>query len=157
MSEHSTTNTPAPESVTGLAITVGSLRSDLHHHIEDNERLLNELRVLVSDETTARETAHAELTETVAELASVIEEAVTAMQEYAARNGGKSSKAGTPPATTPGTPPERNRNENNKALYARLIVWAEDHGVDAPPKPTGGLFAAGYDKVLQPWRAKVVT
>lgn len=54
-------------------------------------------------------------------------------------------------------PPARMRGEDDKALYGRLVEWAEDHDVDAPPKPTGGVFSTGYDKVLVSWREQVVT
>lgn len=157
MSEHSTTNTQAPESVTGLAITVDSLRSDLHHHIEHSERWINELGALVGEETAARETAHAELETQLAELVGVVEEAIAMMQDYVSRNGGKPAKPETQRTTNGGTPPERKRNESDKELYAWLVEWSEDHDVNAPPKPGGGMFAPGYDKALAPWRAKIAT
>lgn len=151
MSEHSnsTTNTQAPESVTGLAMTLGSLRSDLHHHIEDNARAHDEIQIRLSEAIEARESAHAELDAKVDQLAGLVQQAVETMAEYTSRNPSAPAKASTT------SPPKRATQEGNKALYVRLIAWAESKGVEAPPKPKGTEFNNAYDKRIQAWIEEV--
>lgn len=149
MSEHSTTSTQSPDGVIGLATGLGALRSDLNHHIEDQIRAFDELRSAQGEQFATLEDAVNNLETRLTELASILNEAVTAMQAYASRNGG------TPATSTPRnertSPPTRNARENNKSLYTRLVKWAEERGVDAPPKPKGTEFPNAYDTRLQAW------
>lgn len=147
MSEHinSTTNTQAPESVTGLAMTLGSLRSDLHHHIEDNARAHDEIQIRLSEAIEARESAHAELDAKVDQLAGLVQQAVETMAEYTSRNPSAPAKAST------ASPPKRAAKENNKTFYGRLLAWAEQHDAAAPPKPTTGEFSNAYDTRVREW------
>lgn len=149
MSDNGTiTTTSAPESSIAIAITLGSLRSDVQHHMEDNAREHDELEIRLAEAIEARETAHAELETRLDELTGHVETAVTAMHEYLSRNGSAQHK--TKAAAT--SPPTRADREGNKAFHVRLLAWAESKGVEAPPKPKGTEFNNAYDKRVQEWQ-----
>lgn len=145
MSEQTTTNALAIDGVIGLATGLGSLRSDLTHYIEDQARELADLRAEQVERIAALETAQADLTARLTELGSVVEKAVTTMQACVAQH----ERPAAPAKASTASPPKRATQESNKALYVRLLAWAESKGVEAPPKPKGTEFTNAYDKRIQ--------
>lgn len=149
MSENSTTTTQSPDGLIGLATNLGALRSDLNHHIEDQNRTLAELHTTFSDERAALEERIIALESTVSGLAKVLHEAVEAMVKYTETKREPSTSAKASSITTP----VRERGETNRAFFDRLTRWADAHGVERPPKAKTGPVAStsNYDQAVLEW------
>jgi len=155
MSEHSTTTTQAPDGLIGLATGLGALRSDLNHHIDDQNRAFDELRSSHAERFTSLETTVSDLTARLDELVSIIEKAAEAEAEYLSQKS--SHPATSTPKVEDTAPPARKPRENNKAFYERLIEWANERGTDAPPKLKSTEFPNAYDKRIREWGQEIGT
>jgi hypothetical protein len=153
MSEPSS-NTPAPDGLIGLATNQGALQADLKHHVEDNNRTINELR---SEQAERDEAQDQRITDVETRLSTVLDriDTVLAAMETTSRNGDTKPKNTAADATP--TSPTRRKGEKSQALHARAVEFAEKHGVTPPPKPGNFDTAREYDKKLASWGQQVST
>lgn len=153
MSERTNGTTIAPENTTGLAMTLGELKANLQHFIDDSRESAAELNNRLDEETSSRDTAITELKGLIADLVGVVEETVQAMESLATAR--RPDKDGKTPAGT--ALPTRARGEKNRELFTRLAAWARAQEYPEPPKPGGTEFNAAYDKRITAWMEKATS
>lgn len=147
MSENTTTNAQTPDGLIGLSMSLGALRSDLNHHIEDQARIFDELRGTVSDGRAELESRIATLEAIVSKQVELLGKVVDATTQYTTTTK-KPSTAAKSPTTAP---PARQQGESNTDFSGRLAVWAEQRGAEAPPTPTRSEFTNSYNKRVSKW------
>lgn len=126
--------------VTGLAMIVGQLRAELDRLRDDKDRDLAALRTEFADFRAERETRERQIFDVVSGLAEAVK-AFTTTAKGAGSTGKKPEAADDGPAPLP----TRKAGETSRDWYKRLLTWAEDNDLEAPPKPATGPVANNRD------------